>query len=125
MCIRFRGNVSTEPLPSNDRKTHIQKRRLKGGIYEVRRRDRLSYHDIHTKFHKDWLMHSKFNKGDTETHRQHDDRIGNTFFFKVRKVGQKCPQVISFFQFHSPSHGHNSCCDLSLQKTRKFNTSLR
>jgi hypothetical protein len=35
--ILCRGNVFTEPLPSNDRRIHIQTQRLMGGIYEVRR----------------------------------------------------------------------------------------
>jgi hypothetical protein len=32
MRIRYRGNVSTEPLPSNDRGIHIQTHRLMRGI---------------------------------------------------------------------------------------------
>jgi hypothetical protein len=28
------------------------------GIYEVRRWDGFMWHDIHTKFHKDWYRHS-------------------------------------------------------------------
>jgi hypothetical protein len=35
---------------------------------------------IHTKFNKDWFRHSKVYKGDTQTHRQHADRI-TTFIF--------------------------------------------
>jgi hypothetical protein len=35
--IRCRGNVFTEPLPSNDRRIHIETHRLMGGTYEVRR----------------------------------------------------------------------------------------
>jgi hypothetical protein len=41
-----------------------------GGIYEVRRGDGLRWHDIHTKFHKDWFRHSKVDMGeftDTQT----------------------------------------------------------
>jgi hypothetical protein len=34
--LRCRGDVLTEPLPSNER-IHIQTHRLMGGIYEVRR----------------------------------------------------------------------------------------
>jgi hypothetical protein len=30
---------------------------------------------IHTNFHKDWFRHSKVNRGDSQTHRQHGDRI--------------------------------------------------
>jgi hypothetical protein len=37
MCICCRGNIFTEPLPSNERGLHIQTHRLMGGIYEVRR----------------------------------------------------------------------------------------
>jgi hypothetical protein len=33
MCIRWRGNVFTESLPSNDKGIHIQTHRLTGGIY--------------------------------------------------------------------------------------------
>jgi hypothetical protein len=41
-----------------------------GVVYEVRRRDGLSYHDMHTKFHTDWFRHSKVDNGgftDTQT----------------------------------------------------------
>jgi hypothetical protein len=58
VCIRCRGNVFTEQLPGNDRGIHIKTHRLIGGIYEVRHWDGLRCHDIHTKFHKDWLRHS-------------------------------------------------------------------
>jgi hypothetical protein len=34
-----------------------------GGIYEVRRRDGLKCHNIHTKFHTDWFRHSKVDGG--------------------------------------------------------------
>jgi hypothetical protein len=37
--------------------------------------DGLRCRDIRTKFHKDWFRRSKVNKGDTQTHRQHGDRI--------------------------------------------------
>jgi hypothetical protein len=37
MFILRRGNIFTEPLPSNDMTTHIQTHRLVEGIYEVRR----------------------------------------------------------------------------------------
>jgi hypothetical protein len=47
VCIRGRGNVFTEPLPSNDRGIYIQTHRLMTGIYEVSRSDGLRYHDIH------------------------------------------------------------------------------
>jgi hypothetical protein len=36
VCIRYRGNVSTEPLPSNDRGIHIETHRLMGGIRPLR-----------------------------------------------------------------------------------------
>jgi hypothetical protein len=51
-----------------------------GGIYEVRLWDGLRYHDIHTKFHKDWLRHSEVGGGgflDT----QHGDLISLLLFF--------------------------------------------
>jgi hypothetical protein len=30
---------------------------------------------IYAKFHKDWFRHTKVDRGDTPTHRQHDDHI--------------------------------------------------
>jgi hypothetical protein len=54
-----------------------------GGIYEVRRWDDLRRQYIHTKFHKDWLRHSKVDWGgrDThQTHRQHGDAMSLLLF---------------------------------------------
>jgi hypothetical protein len=55
---------------------------LMGRIYEVRRWDGLRCHATHTKFHKDWFRHSKFDsRGYTD--RQNDDLIspGNPVVF--------------------------------------------
>jgi hypothetical protein len=52
---------------------HIQTNRLMGGIYEVCHSDGFRYHDIYTKFYKDWFRHSKVGKKDTQTHRQDGD----------------------------------------------------
>jgi hypothetical protein len=52
-----------------------------GGIYEVRRSD-----DLHTKFHKDWFSHSKVDRGETQTHRQHGDRLSLLFQNKVNEL---------------------------------------
>jgi hypothetical protein len=46
---------------------HIQTHRLMGGIYEVRRWDGVSCHDIYTNFHKDLFRHSKVDRGNTQT----------------------------------------------------------
>jgi hypothetical protein len=46
-----------------------------GGIYEVWRSDEFRCHDVHTEFHKDWFGHSKVDGGESQTHRQHGDRI--------------------------------------------------
>jgi hypothetical protein len=59
LCIRCRGNISIELLPSNDRGLHIQTHRLMGRIHEVRSSDAIMCHVIYTKFHIDWLRHSK------------------------------------------------------------------
>jgi hypothetical protein len=67
-----------EPLPSNDTGIHIQM----GGLYEVRRWDGMSCHDIHTKFNKDWIGHSEVNREDTQLYRQHGDRISLLLFSK-------------------------------------------
>jgi hypothetical protein len=55
MCNRCRGNVFTEPFPSNDKGLQIQTHKLMGGIHEVRFCDGLGCRDIHTRFHKYWL----------------------------------------------------------------------
>jgi hypothetical protein len=41
---------------------YIQRHRLMGGIYELRRWDGIKCHDIYTKFHKYWLI-----EGDSQT----------------------------------------------------------
>jgi hypothetical protein len=85
VCIRYRGNLFTKPLPSNGKGihftelllatigwTHRQTHRLMGGIYQVRRSDALRCYEVHTKFHKNWFRHSKVDGGggfrDTHTH---------------------------------------------------------
>jgi hypothetical protein len=67
VCIRYRGKVFTEPLPSHDRAIHIQTYRFMGGIFQSDRWDGLRCRDISTKFHKDWFRHSQVNRGDTQT----------------------------------------------------------
>jgi hypothetical protein len=59
--------------------------RLMEGIYEVRRSHGLRCHGVHTKFHKDWFRHSKFNKRDTQTQRQHGNRISLLFIFQNKE----------------------------------------
>jgi hypothetical protein len=54
---------------------HVQTQRLMGGIYEVRRWDILRCSNIHTKFHENCFRHSKVNRGNSQIHRQHGDRI--------------------------------------------------
>jgi hypothetical protein len=54
-----------------------------GRIHEVRRRDGLRYHDIHTKFHEDLFIGED---GDTKTYRQHGDRI-SLLHFLLSKPG--------------------------------------
>jgi hypothetical protein len=83
VCILWRDNLFTEPLPSNDRRIHVQTHKLMGGIYEVRRWDGFKCHDTHTKSHKDWSRHSKVNGtgGESRTHRQHGNLISLFLFF--------------------------------------------
>jgi hypothetical protein len=88
-CIHCRGKVFTDPLPSTDRGIHVQTYRLMGGIYEVCRWNRLRCHDMHTEFHKDWYRHSKVNWGDSQTHRQHGDRISLLSLFQNKESRQK------------------------------------
>jgi hypothetical protein len=60
LCVyRWRRNVSTEPLPSNDKGMHIQTHRLMRGIYEVRHWD-----GLRCNFHNDWFGHPKVEVGE-------------------------------------------------------------
>jgi predicted alpha/beta hydrolase len=47
-------------------------------------------HDIHTEFYKDWARYSKVDREDTQTHRQHGDRISLLLFFqnKASRLGR-------------------------------------
>jgi hypothetical protein len=54
---------------------YIQTHRVMEGIYEVRCWDGLRCHDIHMKFNKDCLRHSKVDRGDSQTRRYHGDLI--------------------------------------------------
>jgi hypothetical protein len=67
-CIHCHRNVFTEPLPSNDRGDNKYGHRMMGGIYEVRRWDGLTCHDINTKFHKIGSGIQKLTGGNTQTH---------------------------------------------------------
>jgi hypothetical protein len=37
---------------------------------------------VYTNFHKYWFCHSKVDGGDTQTHRQHGDRVSLLLFFQ-------------------------------------------
>jgi hypothetical protein len=89
VCIRCRGNIVTEPLPSNDKGIHIYTHSLMGGIYEVHRWDELRCHDIYTKFHNDWFRHSNVDRGESRTHRQHGDLISILLFSQNKESGLK------------------------------------
>jgi hypothetical protein len=68
VCIRCRRKVFTELFPSTNRRILVETHRLREGIYGVRRWDWLGYHDIHTKFHEDWVWHSEIgSEGDSKT----------------------------------------------------------
>jgi hypothetical protein len=50
-------------------------------VYEAHVLEWVSSHHIHMKFHTVWFRQSKVDGGDTETQRQHGDRIN------LREVG--------------------------------------
>jgi hypothetical protein len=72
-CIRCRWNVSTVPFPCNckgDTQIDIQ---IDVRDFLIRQ---LRWAQVHTKFYKDWVRHSKVDKrGYTDTHRQQGDLI--------------------------------------------------
>jgi hypothetical protein len=59
---------------------------LMGAIYEVRRWDGFTWHDIHTKFREDLFRLSKLTGGDTHTHRQQGDLIILLLFFQNKEI---------------------------------------
>jgi hypothetical protein len=64
-CLTMKGGLHfTKPLPSDDRMDTHTDTLIDGRC-----------HDISTKFHKDWFMHSKVNSRDSQAHRQHGDHI--------------------------------------------------
>jgi hypothetical protein len=44
---------------------------------------------MHTKFQKDWIMQSKVDRRDTQTQRQHGDRIRLLLLFQNKKSRPK------------------------------------
>jgi hypothetical protein len=52
---------------------------------------------MHTKFHKDWFMHSEVNKGDTQTQRKHGDHIRLLLFFQNKESGLKITYILNTF----------------------------
>jgi hypothetical protein len=86
VCICCRGNVFIDPFPSIERGIHYR-HGLMEETYKVRHWDGLRWHNIHIKFHKDWLGDSKADRGDTQTHGQHGDRIlvSLLLFFQNKK----------------------------------------
>jgi hypothetical protein len=79
-----------------------------GGIYESRRWDGLRFHDIYTKFHKDWFRHSKvYMRGceDSRIHRQHDDLIRLLLFFQNKESRLKMKRrFIRLVSVYPPPH---------------------
>jgi hypothetical protein len=68
-CIRFGGNMFTEPLPSNEKKgIHMKTHKMMEGIYKGYRWDGLRRRDIHTTCRKDWVRRSKVGGGRIHRH---------------------------------------------------------
>jgi hypothetical protein len=92
VCIRYRGNVPTaplpsndrgiftEPLPNNDRGIHTQTDGRE--FFKLGRCDGLRCRDIRTEFHKDLFRQSKVNMGDKHTRGQQRDLISLLCFLK-------------------------------------------
>jgi hypothetical protein len=80
-CLAMKGGIHfTESLPSNDRRD-TQTPRLMGRTYEVCCWDWHRCHDTHTKFHKNLFRHSKVNRGNPQTQRQHGYHTSLLSFF--------------------------------------------
>jgi hypothetical protein len=64
------GYILLSRCLATKRGIHIQRHRLMGGIYEIRRWNGIRSYDMHTKFHKDCIKHWKSDGGghpDTES----------------------------------------------------------
>jgi hypothetical protein len=64
---------------------HVQTHGLMGVIHEIFHWDGLRFHDLCSMFHKDLVRHSKVKNGETQTQRQHGDRISLVCFFYQNK----------------------------------------
>jgi hypothetical protein len=80
-CILCRGNVFTEPLPSND-KRHTHTHRLMGGVYEVAVKMGSVAVTYVVQAFKSW-----WEGGFTDTDSIEIAKTIFIFFFKIRKVG--------------------------------------
>lgn len=69
---------------------YTHKLRQMGGILEVRRWDWLTCHDVHTKFHKDWFMHSR------GIHKYRDDGLSLLSFFRSKDIRLKIRFIVFF-----------------------------
>jgi hypothetical protein len=58
-------------------------------IYEARHGDKLKSHDIHAKFHKDWVNHSKDREEQTDAKTALRSHKHTLFFSKQGKWGKK------------------------------------
>jgi hypothetical protein len=72
----FPRELFTEPLPSNSRATHMQTRRHRERIHDIRRWDGLRCHGMHTTIHK---IGSGIQKLIGGIHRQYGDRTSRLF----------------------------------------------
>jgi hypothetical protein len=78
-CLATIGEFLPSRWLATIRDTHTDTHRLLGRIYKVRRWGGLRCHDI-LNFHKVWFKNSEVNRGDTQAHKQHGDRISLFLF---------------------------------------------
>jgi hypothetical protein len=110
--IHYRCNVLTKPLPSNDKEIFTDplasncrgyayrhtdwRERLKKCAFGMGSDAIIHIHMymyicicIYILFHKDWFRHSEVYREESQTRREHGDRIRQLYFFLIRKVSQK------------------------------------
>jgi hypothetical protein len=95
MCIRYRDNFSTEPLPSNDRGIFTEPLASNDrGIYIETQTDGRDFFNqaaetgLDTKFNKDWFRRSTVNGGGGAGKQTAPwSHKPNFIFFKIGKVG--------------------------------------
>jgi hypothetical protein len=109
VCVRCRGNVSTMPFPSNNRRTRID---TQEGFMKYAVEIGSCAMICIPSFIKIISTIQKLIRGDTQTHRQHGDRVSLLSLFRdkesrlnTKSIGiNQCPEILRSWCQRSSTH---------------------